>query len=59
VYKLTIDDIKEMTESDQVGSQIYLTMPFYMTTAPFITVTVTNRLALQFTGKRDNLEWTS
>jgi hypothetical protein len=59
VYKLTIDDIKEITKSDQVGSKIYLTMPLYMSIALFITMTVTNKLGLQFSGKRDHPQWTS
>ena len=52
VFKLTIDDIKEVSQSDQVGSEIFLTMPHILKTAPFVTVPVSNRLALNFASRR-------
>ncbi|KAF2007409.1 hypothetical protein P154DRAFT_558657 [Amniculicola lignicola CBS 123094] len=55
VFKLTINDVKEVSESDQVGSDIFLTMPHILKTAPFVTVPVSNSLALNFASRRSHL----
>jgi len=56
VFKLTIDEVKEVIETDQVGSEIFLTWPHYLQTAPFITVPVSNSIALGFAWKPDCLQ---
>lgn len=59
VYKLTIDDVKKVAQSDQVGSEIFLTWPLYLQTAPFITVPVSNSLALEFALRGDYVQGVS
>ena len=59
VYKLTIDDVKKVAQSDQVGSEIFLTWPLRLQTAPFVTVPVSNSLALEFALRNDYVQGVS
>lgn len=56
VFKLSIDDLKEIARSDQVGSDVFLTWPLVLQTAPFITAPVSNALALQFASRCSHLK---
>ncbi|KAF2726880.1 hypothetical protein EJ04DRAFT_506554 [Polyplosphaeria fusca] len=51
VFDLTVNDVTEMVRSDQIGSAIFLTWPFHLRFAPFVTIPISNSLALEMACK--------
>jgi hypothetical protein len=52
VYELTKDDARTIANSDQIGGKIWLTDPYDVKTASFITIPISDELKTQFIIQR-------